>query len=236
MVVLFWVLFLPSLALAKEGRFSGENALRHIQALVDGGPRVMGSPGHKKARAYFKSQLQGGEWVIQSWDLKAGSGKSYRLYNLMYRFYPERTRRVLLGSHYDTRAWADKDPVDPRAAMPGANDGASGVAALLELGRLFNRYPLKNIGVDLVFFDGEEGEPKQKRAWYPLGSYRFAQELGRFYPLGKPFLALVPDLICDRDLQLHPDHFSLEAAPWAVKELWEIGASVHPGFLKEPKY
>ena len=230
--------FLTTSAWAKTPAFEGGRALGHIEALVEGGPRIMGSPGHAKARAYFKKHLQpfAGKWQEQSWEHRAASGKKYQLYNLWFRIHPKRKTRILIGSHYDTRAWADKDPFTPKAAMPGANDGASGVAVMLELARLLERAPLKNIAVDFVFFDGEEGEPEQKAAWHPIGSYRLAKELKKYYPQHNPKLALIPDLVCDKDLQLYQENFSLKSAQWAVLELWSIGKELHPGFIPRPKY
>lgn len=230
-----WLLLVPALAAAPL-EFQGDRALGHVKTLVELGPRALGAPGHKAARDWFQNELKGGQWLVQTWTHSAVGDRDYELYNLIYRFNPEAKSRILIGSHYDSRTQADKDPGQPQAPLPGANDGASGVAVMLELGRLLQAQPLRHIGVDLVFFDGEEGEPLKKRPWYPLGSYRFAERLPQVYPQGLPRLAIVVDMVCDKELDLYQDHYSLASAPWAVQEIWALGGKLHPGFRPEPKY
>ena len=82
-------------------------------------------------------------------------GKEVRLMNLVARFRPKAKERILFGAHWDSRPWADKDPNPAVRTRPilGANDGASGVAVLLEVARVLRRTGTP-IGVDLVLFDG----------------------------------------------------------------------------------
>ncbi len=85
------------------------------------------------------------------------AGDTLRLFNIRAVFNPDAETRVLLCAHWDTRPVADHDP-DPalrQSPIPGANDGASGVAVLLELARVFQR-EAPSVGVDLVLFDGED--------------------------------------------------------------------------------
>ena len=229
------MLLAPCLAAATP-EFQGERSLAYIKTLVNLGPRALGTPGHQAARSLFRNELQGGVWVEQSWTHQAVGDKAYQLHNLLYRFNPEAKARILIGSHYDSRAQADKDPKQPTAPLPGANDGASGVAVMLELGRLLQEKPLRHLGVDLVFFDAEEGEPLKQRPWYPIGSYYFAEKLPQLYPQALPRLAIVVDMVCDKELDLFQEQNSLASAPWAVQEIWAIGLGLHPGFYPRPKY
>ena len=75
--------------------------------------------------------------------------------NLIVRWHPDRKRRLLLCTHYDTRPYPDRDPKNPRGKFVGANDGGSGVALMMELGNEMRELK-PQFGVDFVFFDGEE--------------------------------------------------------------------------------
>ena len=97
--------------------------------------------------------------------------------NVVARFRPEWKQRVVLGAHWDTRPWADRDPVAAKQHMPvlGANDGASGVAVLLEIARLLKKNQ-PEVGVDIVLFDGEDlGTESDPNGWF-RGSNRYVEE------------------------------------------------------------
>lgn len=232
LVLLCW---LPSSLWA----FSGERALDHIQTQVDFGPRYPTSMGHQHLRLWLARELSPlAELAEDAWKHQDAHGKVYDLKNLIFRFQPQRSRRLILGAHYDSRRYADKDEADPKAPLVGANDSASGVALLVELARhLPEILKEKDFGVDLVFFDAEEGELDPKaRPWQPLGSIHFAQNLTQFYPQAQPELGIVVDMVCDKDLQLYFERFSLSSAPQAVWKLWQIGAKHHRGFKPQNGY
>src|SRR5205085_12363251 len=87
------------------------------------------------------------------------SGGPLKMVNLIGRFKVDSPRRILLCAHWDTRPTAEQNPPGKRdKPIPGANDGASGVAVLLELARAFKAEP-PPVGVDLVLFDGEDYGP-----------------------------------------------------------------------------
>ncbi len=121
-------------------------------------------------------------------------GRRLRLTNLIGRWNVEVPRRILLGAHHDTRPWAEEDPDRTRRREPylGANDGASGVALLMELARLLGDRAggdRDGLGVDLVLFDAEELVYEDREMGldcgaFFLGSRRFAQSLSRWRRLG----------------------------------------------------
>lgn len=236
-----WVLLLAGL-LAASGAygFEGKRALSYIQAQMEMGPRYPTSEGHKKLRAWIRQTLAPLEAKVEvdRFSYVDAHQETYNLENWVFRFAPEAKRRIILGAHYDSRRFADKDPYDPFAPLMGANDAASGVAVLLELApRLKELLRGKDLGVDLVFFDAEEGELDPKaRAWQPIGSIHFAKQLKRFYPQQPPLLVIVVDMVCDRDLQLKMERFSLESAPKEVWKIWGIGAKLSPGFIQDYGY
>ncbi len=120
--------------------------------------------------------------------------------------------------------------------MPGANDSASGVAVLLEVARAMTKVPYTSpIGVDFVFFDGEEGLPEQgsqTNQWRPLGSDYFAANINALYPETLPIGGIIADMVCDRDLGIIQEASSLQSAPEQVKKFWEIGNKISPGTFK----
>ena len=120
--------------------------------------------------------------------------------------------------------------------MPGANNSASGVAVLLETARVISNLPRPALGIDMIFFDGEEG-PKSLGAgdpnWMALGSPYFTAHLSDLYPDRKPEKAAVFDMVCYKNLQLHPELSSLLYAKTEVVKFWNIGATIAPSvFLR----
>jgi len=214
--------------------WSGKAALGDIANLLSFGKRSIGTPGHEKTLRYIEQQMaklgiktQRQHWVQQ--DARAGT---LSLTNLVARFEPDNPRRIILGTHYDSivRAYADKK--NPNAIMPGANNSASGVALLLETARVLNaRLPKPPVGVDFVFFDGEEGPVSLGAGdphWQALGSPYFAQHLSDFYPGSKPLAAAIYDMVCYRDLRLPAEASSVAYARSEVEKFWSLGNGLAP--------
>jgi glutaminyl-peptide cyclotransferase len=215
--------------------FDGGRALQHIQDLMAWQPRSMGSAGHARTLEYLDVQLRANphmDVVQQNWAELMTDGHTVPMTNLIARLNPQLKRRVLLATHYDSivRAYRDPDPARRSLPMPGANNSASGVALLLEMARALSR-TRPSLGVDFVFFDGEEG-PLSLGAgdpnWRALGSPYFVKHLSEFYGSELPKVALVFDMVCKRDLRLHPERASLESAPEDVRALWAIGHRLAP--------
>jgi Zn-dependent M28 family amino/carboxypeptidase len=145
--------------------------------------------------------------------------ESYDLTNIIARFKVDEPEQLLIGAHWDTRPWADEDPDPEKRNDPiiGANDGASGVAVVLELARILNASP-PPIGVTLVLFDGEDmgrsGIPKS----YAQGSLAFAKDL----PIEKPDEAIILDMIGDAELHIPIERFSYQQNRQLVKKLWGL--------------
>jgi len=157
-----------------------------------------------------------------------------RLLNFVIRFSPENKHRILLCAHWDTRPWADQDPAAENRRTPilGANDGASGVAVLLAVARTLKQNP-PPAGVDIVFFDGEDYGTEARPDDYLLGSKFYAQNLAQPYPR----LAILLDMVGDRDLQLYEERNSLLFAPKETKEIWKQAAEAgHIEFHPQAKY
>ena len=166
------------------------------------------------------------------------TGKSVEMANLIGSWFPDRVERVVIGAHYDTRPFPDRDP-DPsrrKAVFLGANDGASGVALLMEIAHHLGSLPTA-YGVDLVLFDGEElvyddvGE-------YFLGSREFARIYARDRERGRVrqryVAGVVLDMVGDKNLTLPQEPYSLDLAPNIVRQIWSVAARLNvPQFIQK---
>jgi len=141
-----------------------------------------------------------------------------RLTNLIAAFRPQAATRILLCAHWDTRPRADRDENNSRRNDPmiGANDGASGVAVLLEIAGLLQSAP-PPVGIDIVLFDGEDYGKEGDRDRYLLGSKYFAEHgHGKYVPR----FGILLDMIGDRELEIPKEQNSLRFAPDIVQLLW----------------
>ena len=221
--------------------FDGVRALRHVAWMLEAGQRHYGAPRRDAAIARLAGALASQVDRVEHQRFRvreAASGREYELTNLIGRRNPGASPRLLLGSHYDTRLWAEQDPTMALRGLPipGANDGTSGVAVLLELLRVIEGTPeLRDLGIDVVFFDGEEfGRPGNND--YCQGSLHFVRQLEHFYPASPPFAAIVLDMVGDRELRIRRERSSnAELSRWLSDEIWRAGERIAPGtFVDAP--
>jgi len=196
------------------------------------GPRYLSAPGHEKVQAFLISKMKkySHETIVQKWKHTSINGQTDNLVNIIGRFYPEKNRRIMIMAHYDSMRFAVNDPVDPGLPVPGANDSASSPAVLLELSKFFaNTDDIPNIGIDIILFDGEQGEEDlTKVPRIPLGAVYFVQHLDEIYKDRKPESGLEIDMICDKDLKIFKEKSSLENAPGQMKLFWQVARGSYP--------
>ncbi|MDQ7051613.1 MAG: M28 family peptidase [candidate division KSB1 bacterium] len=127
-----------------------------------------------------------------------------------------------MAAHWDSRPWADQDPdsANHNKPVPGANDGASGVAVLLEIARVLKQNP-PPVGVDIVLFDGEDLGSEGYPDTYAAGAQYFAQKKSVHYA---PYLGILLDMIGDRELQIYREANSVRYAPAVVDLVWNYAA------------
>lgn len=210
----------------KPPRFNQERAFARLLELCAFGPRNNGSEGKRRAEQLIQRVLReaGAEVSIHEFQhTRSGTSEVASFRNIVGRVRPEEKRRVLVGTHYDTRAWADKDPREEMRASPiiGANDGASGVAVLLEMTFGWKEQP-PPVGVDLIFFDGEDFGWGQMWDDYFLGSKAWVRD----HPDYRPEWGVILDMVGDASLRISKERESLTLAAAVVQRLWNAAARV----------
>ncbi len=196
--------------------FSGEEALQHALYQCNLGPRPVNSDAHRQLQAYITRQLTRLGWDVQPQPFTYRDTPGMNLIAAPTREPHPKAPIALIGAHYDTRRRADNDPIPALRSqpVPGANDGASGVAVLLELARSVNleRSPYR---VRLAFFDAEDNG--RLDGWeFIVGSTYMAQNLT---PDTRPALVIVVDMVGDSDQQLYMDRNS---DPQLSQQLWQL--------------
>lgn len=208
--------------------FDGQAAFEYLKQIVDIGPRVSTSAGMLKQIEFLTSHFEelGGQVFRQPFQVKhPETGNLVELNNLIVRWHPERKQRLLICCHYDTRPFPDRDPVNPRGLFLGANDGASGVALLCELGRFIPAMEGK-YGIDFVFFDGEEFVFVYRRDPMFLGSTFFAQEYLKRRGNWRYQYGILVDMVADADLQIYMEGNSMNYCPRLTRSIWAVAKSL----------
>lgn len=220
--------------------FDGERAYGYLKAICEIGPRYSGSAGMARQQEMLKAHFerQGAKVTLQQFQARHPiTGNPVGMANLIAEFHPERRERILLCAHYDTRPFPDRDRRNPLGTFIGANDGASGVAVLMELGQFMADLP-GELGVDFVLFDGEELVYRDTDRYF-LGSEYFSAEYARG-ALGVRYRwGVLLDMVGDADLQIFQERYSLsirQVRP-LVRSIWETArqVGVHE-FIPRPKH
>ena len=204
--------------------FDGNHAYTDVQTQVAFGPRIPGSDGHARAQAWILDELVKAGWQV---EVQESEAMGHPIQNIVAKRGDE-DPQIILGAHYDTRMFADNDP-DPAnhsKSVPGANDGASGVAVLLELARVL---PNDTVPVWLVFFDAEDNGRIDTWDWI-LGSIEFVKN----NPV-KPQAVIVVDMIGDIDLNIFKEKNSNTEL---TNEIWNVAQSLgnDTAFIPDYKY
>ncbi len=217
--------------------FDGTTAFGYLERQLSFGFRVPGTPAHEAMAAWLDSmaRARADSVVVQSWSHTTARGKLLQLHNVLARFNPSAAERVLFLAHWDTRPVSSNPSYkgDRSQPVPGANDGASGVAVLLGMADALQR-SLPGAGVDLLFVDGEDyGDFDSEPNDVLIGSRYYAAN----QPSGpRPLYAVLFDMVGDRDLKLLPEGQSLLGAPEVVDLVWTLAREIGHGdvFIDAP--
>lgn len=221
-------------------KFQADSAYAHVEAQCAFGPRVPNSEAHRACADYIVNCFKqyGLQVTEQKADLKAWDGKVLHSRNIIAAYRPEATERILLCAHWDSRPWADADPdsANHRKPVMAANDGASGVAVLLELARLM---PQLNpaVGVDFICFDSEDyGAPYWAEDKAPHDGSDWC--LGSQYWARNPHVegyraryGILLDMVGGKDARYCYEGISLRYAREVVVRVWDAAQRVGAGNL-----
>jgi Peptidase family M28 len=217
--------------------FSGAAAYNYAKTQVDFGPRVPGSPAAKRAGDWIIQQMRAraDTVIVQSFTYTTADGKKLNLRNILARFRPELEERVLYLTHWDSRPVSESatTAAEKKMPVPGANDGASGVGLFVALGDVLKKTK-PNVGVDLLFTDGEDyGQFGPPEVDVLIGSKYFAAHPPS--PGYKPLYGVLWDMIGDKDLRIPYEMNSFQQAPEVVSRVWQTAADLGYGdtFVQE---
>lgn len=217
--------------------FCTDSALAYAADQLAFGPRIPGSEAWSRCADYLQRQLA--RWcdtvVVQPFRTTLWDGRTVPGRNIIGSFNPRAPKRVLLAAHWDSRSWADHD-TDPdlhRSPVPGANDGASGVAALMEMARGMAQMP-PSVGVDIVFFDVEDqgvadwSEVYDEHSWCK-GSQYWAKT--PHVPYYRALYGVLFDMVGCPEPRFTKEYFSRQYAPGLCDKLWQCAAALGYGSI-----
>lgn len=221
-LVIITGIFIPCFLSAQ---FDENRAFNYLQKQVDFGPRVPGSEGHQACLTFLKTELEkfADDVKLQKFEyFDHFHKKQLKLTNIIAKFNSNAKERIFLAAHWDTRPYADYDIKARRnEPIPGANDNASGVAVLLELAHhLKEKKPA--VGVDFIFFDGEDYGREGHLDEYFIGSRYFAKNAADY----KPKFGILLDMIGDKNLNIPKEANSYQALPYLMDRIWEVAHSM----------
>ena len=216
--------------------FDENSAFEYLTKQVSFGPRVPNSKAHEECKNFLISEISKYADAVNVQNFTHNYlGKTFKLSNIIASFNLISGFRILLCAHWDSRPYADeeKEPSKRIQPVPGANDGASGVAVLLEIARILKDNP-PPIGIDIVFFDGEDLGIAGDLDNFCIGSKYFAKNKSVNY---SPQFGILLDMVGDKDLQIFKERNSVEYAPDVVEYVWGIARELEISeFRDQVKY
>jgi glutaminyl-peptide cyclotransferase len=208
-------------------RFDGAAAHELLRRQVAFGPRVPGTAAHAAQLEWMSAFLRERADTVEvtRFTHDARDGSTLPLANVFARFRPAERDRVLLLAHWDTRPTADMDLDEPDTPIDGANDGASGVAVLLQLADVLSSHS-SPIGVDILLVDGEDYGPGEPDMY--LGAKHFAANQPPGY---QPLYGILLDMVGDRDPVFPIEGNSRDMAPEVVERVWRVAEQIGLGHV-----
>lgn len=221
------LIILPSACAPKtvpDKTFDGERAYADVQTQIQFGDRIPGSVGHQQTLDYIQKTLKDAGWKV---EIQETTFQGHPVQNITAKK-GNSSSPIIFAAHYDTRMFADQDPDETlhNQPVPGANDGASGVAVLLEMARVM---PADQKNVWLVFFDTEDQGHIKGWDWI-LGSKAYADALTVI-----PQAVIVIDMIGDADLNIYREKSSDQTLS---DQIWQTAASLgySDNFIDKDKF
>lgn len=198
---------------------------KYLEELCAFGPRNPGSEGYLKTIELIREvgEKYADRVVEKPFLVQASEGEKIRMVNLELQFAgTEGGAPILIGSHFDTRPFADQETDPEKKIRPilGANDGGSSTAVLLGLAHYLFQHPAPR-PVHLVFFDGEDFGASGS-GLNLLGSTYYAQSLLKVDRQSWPYWVLILDMIGDKDLQIFKETYSMKGSGRFLDKIYSI--------------
>ncbi|WP_341228150.1 M28 family peptidase [uncultured Arcticibacterium sp.] len=214
--------------------FKSVLAYEKIKEQLDFGVRLPNTLGHKKCGDWIVETMRsyGLEVIEQEFEAYSFKGTSLDARNIIASYNPTAKKRVLLAAHWDTREVADQDDERKNEPILGANDGASGVAILLQIAETIAQSADKpNIGIDYIFFDAEDGgkpESFEGNALNDYGGYLMGSDYWAKNPHIENYTAfygVLLDMVGAKGATFYKDKISMRVAPSVVNKIWNVASA-----------
>ena len=203
--------------------FSGDNAYANVEKQLAFGFRIPGSEDHKECGEWIISTMEGHGAKVMKQNFKSNFlGKTnVPSFNIMAQMNPNKKKRILLGAHWDSRLIAEKDDERQDEPIPGADDGASGVAVMLEIARLLSETPI-DMGVDFIFFDAEDQGSKDDKvgdSWAQGAQYWGKNKVPKGY---NPEYGILLDMVGSEGAVFGREGYSHQNAKKYQDKIWTL--------------
>ena len=216
-------------------KFNADSAYFYVEKQCNFGPRVPNTKAHALCADFLKEKMEsfGADVIVQKANVEAFDGTSLNIKNIIAQFSPEKKNRLLLFAHWDSRPFADhcENPEKRDNPIIGANDGASGVGVLMELGRQIG-IKNTNLGIDIIFFDAEDygipdhrNIPHKENTWC-LGSQYWVKNIHKAQYYARYGILL--DMVGAKNAMFYQEQISYYYAPSIVNKVWS--AAINSGF------
>lgn len=218
--------------------FNADSAYAFAEKQVSFGPRVPNTKAHEACGDYLVTRLKefGAQVIEQKADITHYNGQNIHMRNIIGSYQTEKTKRVLLFAHWDSRPFADEetDPEKQKQPILGADDGASGVGVLLEIARQLQQKPT-DVGIDIIFFDLEDwGQPQFDKNivpgdWWCLGSQYWSEN-----PHTENYRAsygILLDMVGGANATFQKEGYSVQHASNVVEKIWRTASQLGYGQL-----
>ena len=217
--------------------FCADSAYLYCEQQCNFGPRTMNSEAHEACGKWIAEKFASFGLAVstQKADLKGYDGTILKSTNIIASFKPEVANRILLCAHWDSRPWADNDPDEANHKKPvmAANDGASGVAVMLEVARLLP--DSLGIGVDFICFDAEDwGIPQWSDAADDGNSWALGAQYWAAHPHKQGYKAnfgILLDMVGGQGAMFYQEGMSVQYARSIVDKVWRAAQVVGFGSL-----
>ena len=218
---------------AKIPAFAPDSAYAYLEKQLSFGPRNPGSDGHVACKDWMVEKFEsfGADVIAQDFRANIYTGDSHDAWNIIAQFNPENKRRVILSAHWDTRFIGEEDKSSSMKdkPIPGADDGGSGTAVLIEIARLIQQNPI-DLGVDIILWDaedqGDRGPGSNNELWCLGSQYWSTNKHRKDY---QPLYGINLDMVGGKNPRFPKEYFSKAYAGTLLDKVWALGQGMGHG-------